>query len=101
MNEEIPIVKLQNLLEQFTIKPQWVDKIICSWTFSAGHSFTENELNSLVESLSDRLSAELRSNFMEKHFGPPKIIGEAKFKDGQAIGTGVLSDMRIEDEDDI
>lgn len=30
-----------------------VDKLICNWTLLMGHSFTEQELNSLVDILGD------------------------------------------------
>lgn len=73
-------VKLQGLLDQFTVKPEWVDKIVCDWTLKSEHAFTEDELNSLVDTLANRLSGDLRSNFMTLHFGPPKILGEIKRK---------------------
>jgi len=30
-----------------------VDKIICDWSMATGHSFTEEELNSLVDILAE------------------------------------------------
>lgn len=38
------------------IEPQWIDKIVCDWTFENGHSFTEVELISLVKTLTERLN---------------------------------------------
>lgn len=29
----------------------WFDRIVCAWSMASGHSFTEDELNSLVDAL--------------------------------------------------
>ncbi len=41
------------------MKPQEVDALICGWSQMMNHSFTEEELNSLVDLIAEKLEAEL------------------------------------------